>query len=230
MLETTSDTPSSAELGERYIQSEIEIARRQREIRNIKDQIARLATQQMHLNDRTEKLSQLEDHIKNLEQQRGDIKPLALGERIDHEERIMRAKKERELAIEELRNDYHVNPSGVPEKWREIDQKRSQLLAEREQLPDVKELQKRQQEIGRQYQAARQRETGEKSTASDQSGKNESRVEPKKSQSAERKPDKSMSLADRMAIAKAENQLKRLAEPEKAKNQQKEHGQDRARR
>ena len=180
MPENTSDTSSSAELGERYIQSEIEIARCQRELRNIKDQIARLATQQMHLSDRTEKLSQLDEHIKNLERQRGDIKPLAFGERVDHEEKIMRAKSEREQAIQALRNDYHVAPDRIPEKWQEIDQKRSQLLAEREQLPDVKELQKRQQEIGRQYQAVRQRETGAQSAAPDQSAKKESQKEPKK--------------------------------------------------
>jgi len=221
------EAPTSAQLRERFIQMELEIAHVQTAHRNISDEISRLATQQWHLNERAEQLGKLEGQIETLQKQRGNIGLFSIRERRNFNERIMAAKTEREQTVEALKRDYRIKPDYIPAQWQEIDRQRTQLIVQRDQIPDTRQLQTQQQEMGQQYQSARQNEAADKRSAAKRDEKKDSAKSPKEKQDHGKKSAKNMSLADRMAIARAESQLKRLEEPIKTKGQQKEQGRGR---
>ena len=193
---------TAEELKQEYIQCALEISKIQSSGRNYLYKITELFNRQRDLTNTAESLDRCDDQIQMLEKQREDIGWLKLNDRLNHEEEIMRAKNKRRLEIESLKENHDITPEEIPARWQEIDKELSTLKAKQEKLPDIRGLQHRQKEIGAQYQAALQRENRQ-----------------------DKKLEAPATHTDKMAVARAENELEKLAESAAEKKQAAENKQ-----
>ena len=214
MAQQNIENRSLDEIIKEYIEIGIEHARVELEQRNLNHEIEQLLQEKLDLENRANVLERFDRSIKNLNSERGNIKPLAFSERADHEEKIMSAKTKKEKEIKKLHMDYRIKPDEISDKWQEVDQKITQAKSKFDGLPEkTKVLKEKQQKVGQEYKSAHDKDSG-KAKEPVRDGQSDN-------------PDKSISLSDRMAAAKAENELKKMTEPEKGRENTQEHGRER---
>jgi hypothetical protein len=206
---------SLAQLRERYIQLEIEAARIDREYRNISYDRSQLLLQRDDLEKRLREFERYDRQIQNLRQDRSSISPLAMGKRMDHEEEIMRSRTARKKAEKELKDDHGIAPEEIPERWREFDRQAAELQARIQQLPDIDPIREQQGELGREYQVVWKREPEEQ--------EGQAKLAHEKTE----KTDQGKSFTDRMAVVRAESELRKLTDPERGRERDQERKRER---
>ena len=202
------------ELRNQYVGLGIQIARSQLEQRGLSYDIEQLLQTRSDLENRVKMFERYDHLLQNLSNERGDIGLLAIGERIDHEEKIMGVKAQKSNEAKKLYTDYQVKPDGIPEKWQNIDRQITELQGKLGMIPErITELEGQQREVGQEYKIVHSREPEDaRSTA-------------RKSQ--DERPNKNTRLTDKMAISKAENELANLTKPDNDREHTHEHRRER---
>ena len=188
MIEIPMRRLTAEELRQEYIQHSIEIARVQAKRNDYLYKISELLGRQRDLEKVAGNLDRCDERIRELENGRRDIGWLRVGDRLNHEEEIMNAKNRKSNEIDALWQKHDVTPDEIPERWQEMEKELGELKAEQDRLPRLDRLIEKKAEAGRQYQEALKRE-----------------------ETREKQPEQTMSHNDRMAVARAENELEKLA-------------------
>ena len=184
------------ELKRDYIRRALAISRIQSIEKDCLYKISELIAKQRDLMKAANAFDRHEAKIEELEKQREEIGWLQVNDRLNLEEDIMWAKDSKRMDVELLQEKHGIEPEMIPARWQEADRELTNLKAEKDKLPDLGALRERQKEAGRQYQAALVREAAQ-----------------------EKKPERAMTHGDKMAIARAENELEKLARSASMSNQ-----------
>ena len=202
------------ELKNQYVQLGVQIAKSQLEQRGLSYDIEQLLQTKSDLENRVKMFERYDHLLQNLSNERGDIGLLAIGERIDHEEKIMGMKAKKANEVKKLYTDYQVKPDGIPEKWQSIDRQITEHQSKLSKISErITEFEMQQKEVGQEYKIVHSREPADARSTTKQSQGN--------------RPDKNTSLTDKMAISKAENELANLTKPDNDREHTHEHRRER---
>jgi len=185
-----------------YIELEIEIKEQMRLGSDLRDSLRRLDSKYEDLTESVQIIRDYDEQIKRLRQQRRDLAPTALKERKMIDGNIEKLINSKEQAQGYLSREHGISdPSKLQEKYHEINRDRAEARKQQAALKDLKQL------------AARQRELEESYKCEHSKGK------PIRSEDSDL--PKKMKLVNRVAMAEAENRLKKLTEPDRQSDRDK---------
>jgi hypothetical protein len=187
---------------EAYLQLELEIFRHERKFTELRDEIQQLAEQGIDLTERVQHLEGYDKKVSELQEKQRRLnllEYLADKARIDAEIEEVREKKRQEITS--LKRDYGITPEKAPGKWQELDVQSAAKQKELLGMPGADELKKRQEAIKREYIQMRQ-------------GCYAQTDHPESEPQKRHNHGHDKTLAERMALAKAERELQKAADPQ----------------
>jgi len=183
-----------------YIELELEIKKQRHLANDLRDTLRRLDAKYEDLRESVQIIRNYDEQIQQLHQQHRDLASTTTLSRIMLDSKINKLTNSREQAQSYLSREHGVsNPSQLQDKFNEISRDRAKAQQQQSQLRDITPLIERQRELEEHYK------------------REHSRAEP--SQVDNQNRTRKLSLTDRVAVAEAENRLKKLTEPDRQQSQ-----------